>query len=106
MGKRKLRAIKAPDDVKIKLLDWKEFFSAKIASEGLASQEYSDNITSLLCNLVETHLQCTDCNRVLPDDSFFNQRVHVSRRCKSLLCKECWKLNYRSNSNKLNKGNL
>lgn len=74
---------------------WKDFFSAHISSKGFATEESSDVIVMLLQELTEEYLWCKECQRVLPDEEFFNQGSQKSRRCKAQLCKDCWKSIYR-----------
>lgn len=85
-------------DNKIEISKWKMFFSANIASEGLATEEVADKIVSLVSMLTMNHLLCHECGRVLDDEEFYKQSVHTSRRGRAQICKQCWKSTYRTKS--------
>ncbi len=98
MGVKHKKKAKPFSEHKIELNKWKMFFSANIASEGLATEEVSDRIVALMAMLTMNHLLCHECGRVLDDEEYYKQAVHVARRGRAQICKQCWKTTYRSRS--------
>ncbi len=91
MPKRKQKPL---TEHRIILNEWRDKFSALMVEKGQITMDTAEEMLNAMTIAVETHLHCTACNRVLPDEDFYYQKVCSARRYKSQLCKECWKIHY------------